>query len=110
MDARGERVSRNEALFRQVNERLKEIGASFSLVSESVDFVCECGSASCAAPIRMTLEEYERVRSEPELFFVVPGHETEDVESVVESHDGYDVVRKGTGLPARLARETNPRG
>lgn len=109
MDSRGERIGRNEALFRQVNERLKEIGESFSLVSESVDFVCECGSASCAAPIRMTLEEYERVRSDPELFFVVPGHETEDVESFVESHDGYDVVRKGTGTPARLARETNPR-
>jgi hypothetical protein len=110
VDARGERIGRNEALFRQVNERLKEIGESFSLVTESVDFVCECGSASCAAPIRMTVEEYERIRSEPELFFVVPGHEDEDMESVVESHDRYDVVRKGAGPPARLARETNPRG
>jgi hypothetical protein len=110
VDARGERIGRNEALFRQVNERLKEIGESFSLVSELVDFVCECGSASCAAPIRMTVEEYERIRSEPELFFVVPGHEIDDVEWVVETHDEYDVVRKGVGPPARLARETNPRG
>jgi hypothetical protein len=110
VDARGERVGRNEGLFRQVNERLKEIGDSFSLVTESADFVCECGSASCAAPIRMTLAEYERIRSDPELFFVFPGHEIGDVESVVERHEGYDVVRKQVGAPAELARETDPRG
>jgi hypothetical protein len=107
--ARGERVGKNEALFRQVNERLKELGEGFSLVTESADFVCECGSASCAAPIRMTLTEYERVRAEPELFFVFPGHGAEDVESVVESREGYDVVRKHEGEPARVARETDPR-
>jgi hypothetical protein len=109
VDTRGERIGRNEALFRQVNERLKEIGEGFSLVSEVVDFVCECGNASCAAPIRMTLDEYERVRAEPELFFVVPGHETGNVESIVERGDGYDVVRKREGAPAHLARETDPR-
>jgi hypothetical protein len=109
MDARGERVGKNEALFRQVNERLKELGEGFSLVSESADFICECGSSACAAPIRMTLAEYEEVRAEPELFFVLPGHEVEDVESVVERHEGYDVVRKHDGEPARIARETDPR-
>lgn len=110
MDERGERIGRNEAVFRQVNERLKELGEGFSLVSELADFICECGSASCAAPIRMTLAEYERVRSEPDLFVILPGHEIEDVESVVERHEGYDVVRKREGETARLARETDPRG
>ncbi|HEV8687564.1 MAG TPA: hypothetical protein VGQ84_09825 [Gaiellaceae bacterium] len=109
VDARGERVGKNEVLFRQVNERLKEIGEGFSLVSESADFVCECGSASCAAPIRMTLAEYEQVRSDPELFFVLPSHRAADVEAVVESREGYDVVRKHKGEPARMARETDPR-
>lgn len=109
VDARRERVGKNEALFRQVNERLKEIGEGFSLVTESADFVCECGSASCASPIRMTLAEYEQVRAEPELFFVLPGHGIEDVESVVESRGSYDVVRKHDGEAARIARETDPR-
>jgi hypothetical protein len=110
VDERGERVGRNEALFRQVNERLKEIGESFSLVSEYADFVCECGSGSCAAPLRLTLAEYERIRSEPELFIIVPGHEFADVETVVEQGEGFDVVRKREGTPARIARETDPRG
>ena len=109
VDEREERVGRNEALFRQVNERLKEIGENFSLVSESADFVCECGTAACAEPIRLPLTEYERIRSEPELFFVVPGHELSDVESVVETNEGYDVVRKHEGTPAQFARETDPR-
>jgi hypothetical protein len=97
VDEGGERVGRNEALFRQVNERLREISEGFSLVTESADFVCECGSASCAEPVRMTLSEYEAIRADPELFFVVPGHEIEDVESVVDHREGYDVVRKHSG-------------
>lgn len=110
VNERRERAGRNEAVFRQVNERLKEIGESFSLVSEVADFVCECGNASCTAPIRMTLAEYEEVRSQPELFIVVPGHEAADVETIVERRDGYDIVRKREGEPAQVARETDPRG
>jgi hypothetical protein len=110
VDERAERIGRNEAVFREVNERLKELGEGFSMVSELADFVCECGSASCAAPIRMTLAEYERVRAEPELFFILPGHENENVETVVEHNEDYDIVRKREGEPAELARETNPRG
>jgi len=109
VDERAERVGRNEALFRQVNERLKQLGESFSIGSEMAEFVCECGSASCAEPIRMTLAEYEAIRAEPELFAIVPGHETPNVEAVVRRRKGYDVVRKHEGEPARLARETDPR-
>lgn len=108
MDGRDERFVRNETLFRQVNERLSEISEGFS-VTESADFVCECGSASCAEPIRMTLAEYEAIRAEPELFFVLPGHEIGDVESIVDNRDGYDVVQKDPGGPAEVARETDPR-
>jgi hypothetical protein len=109
VDGRDERFVRNETLFRQVNERLREISEGFSLATESADFVCECGSGSCAEPIRMTLAEYEAIRAEPELFFVVPGHEIGDVESIVDNRDGYDVVRKDPGGPAEVARETDPR-
>ena len=43
------------------------------------------------------------------LFAVKPGHEVEDVETVVERKDGYWVVRKAPGAPQRIARETDPR-
>jgi hypothetical protein len=109
MDERQERIGRNEALFRQVNERLKEVGASFSLVAEETSFVCECGDPTCAEPIVMTLDAYERIREEAAWFAIVPGHEIPDVERVVERHERYAVVEKHPGGPADLARAEDPR-
>lgn len=109
MDERQERLGRNEALYREVNERLKELGESFSLVSELADFVCECGVGTCAAPIRITLEQYEHVRSNPHWFMVVPGHEILDIESVIEEHDAWYLIEKHPGGPADLAAQADPR-
>ena len=103
MDDRAERIGKNEALFRQINERLKELGESFSLVAEQSEFVCECGDATCAEPLQMTLAEYERVRANPEWFAIRPGHEIPDVETVVETHRGYVVVEKDPGPGAAVA-------
>jgi hypothetical protein len=109
MDARAERIGRNEALFRQVNERLRELGESFSLVAEHADFVCECGDDSCVQPLEVSISDYERVRSDPRWFLLAPGHETANVEAVVERHDGWIVVEKRSGAPTRLAVENDPR-
>jgi hypothetical protein len=109
VDERQERLGRNEALYREVNERLKELGESFSMVAEVADFVCECGVSTCAGPIRMTLEEYEHVRSNPHWFTVLPGHEIRDIESVVERHEGWTLIEKHPGGPADLAAQSDPR-
>jgi hypothetical protein len=74
------KMGRNELLFRQVNERLRELGEGFSVVAERADFVCECADESCAEPIQLTLAEYERVRSDPRWFVVVRGHERPEIE------------------------------
>ena len=86
------KLGRNETLFRQVNERLKELGESFSVVAEWADFVCECSDERCAEPVHLTLEEYERVRSESRWFFVVRGHERPEIERVVWEIDARVVV------------------
>ncbi len=109
MEERAERVGKNEAVFRQVNERLKELGESFSLVAERSDFVCECGRATCVDAIQMSLAEYEHVRNNPAWFAFRPGHEMRDLERVVEQRSGYNIVEKHEGGPAHLARETDPR-
>lgn len=109
MDERQERLGRNEALYREVNERLKDLGESFSLVADSADFVCECGVATCAAPIRMTLEQYEHVRSNPHWFVVVPGHEILEIEAVIAEHEGWNLIEKHPGGPADLAAQADPR-
>lgn len=109
MDDRGKRVGRNELVFREVNERLRELGEGFSLVAELADFVCECGNSECAEPVRMPLADYERVRSDPKWFFVVKGHELPEYERVIEENDAYMVVEKLPGGPAGLAIREDPR-
>ena len=103
--SRAERVGRNEAFFRQVNERVRDVNEAFSDLTGRGDFVCECGDASCVEGITLTMDEYRAVRSEPELFAIALGHELPDVEDVVRTNERFTVVRKREGEPAEIARE-----
>jgi hypothetical protein len=42
----------------------------------------------------MTLGEYERVRSQRDRFAVVPGHEADEIESIVEQDERFVIVDK----------------
>jgi hypothetical protein len=101
-------MARNEALFREVNERIEDVQAGFA-AQERTDFLCECGNDDCTQPISLTLAEYEQVRQRPKHFVVVPGHDVVDVERVVERTDRYAVVEKLPGAPAKIALERDPR-
>ncbi len=109
MDERGRRIGQNEVIFREVNERLRELGETFSLEGELAELVCECGEAGCAERIQMSLAAYERIRSDPTWFVIVPGHEEPDYERVIEETEGYAVVEKLTGGPAEIAISDDPR-
>jgi len=108
-DERGRRVGLNEAVFREVNERIEDLAETFQVGEQPINFICECADPGCAQQISMPRSEYERVRADPTHFAVYPGHEIPDVEQVLEKHDGYDVVRKREGEPAEVARETDQR-
>jgi hypothetical protein len=110
MDDRGRRVGANEVVFREVNERLRELGEGFSLVSELADFVCECANTTCVEPVRMSLADYERVRSDPKWFFVVKGHELPEYERVIDEKGDHVIVEKLPGGPAGIAIRDDPRG
>lgn len=101
---REERLVRNETLFRQVNERLKELGETFSVAAEKADFICECSDQRCTQHISLTLADYERVRSDPTHFVVVSGHEVPSIERVAyELRGGLLVVVKTEGELAEAA-------
>jgi hypothetical protein len=106
LDPREERIARNEALFREVNERVKEVSDAES--GERIDFLCECGDARCTESIPMTRAEYERLRSDPLLFGVKPGHVIADAEDVVAVGDRFQMVRKFRDEGV-IARATDPR-
>lgn len=103
------RIGLNEAVFRAVNEEIEGLSKRFGLTDDALDLICECGYAECAERIRMSHANYERLRSDPRTFAVVPEHEIPDVEEVVERGDGYDVVRKRSGEPAAIAERTDDR-
>jgi hypothetical protein len=108
MLSRPERIARNEALFREVNERIRDVNEHMSPAAET-DFLCECGDQACTHPISLTLADYERVRSEPTHFAVKPGHVAPDVERVVVEEPGFTVVEKVDPEAASVAVREDPR-
>ena len=108
MDARAERIGRNEAIFRSVNESIMGLESGWDAASELAQFVCECGDETCRERIQMSLEEYAAVRTDAAQFVLVRGHQAPDVETVVAETDRYAVVRKREGEPADLARRLFP--
>jgi hypothetical protein len=106
---RAARIAKNEAVFREVNERIERT-AQDSKTSERFGFVCECGLENCLELIDLSIFEYERVRANPLYFFVSDGHEIESVEDVVERNAdyNYNIVKK-QGVGKDVARQTDPR-
>lgn len=97
-----ERIARNDATFRDANERIAAAARDIQL-DGSAPFLCECADPSCTDLIRLDLTRYADVRRHPRRFFVVPGHEDEAVK-VIESGDSIDVVEK-TGRAGEVAEE-----
>ncbi len=108
LDTRQQRVAKNEALFREVNERIREINEGMGY-GEEADFICECGHEDCAKPVTLRIEEYETVRAHPTRFAIIPGHEEMDVERVVERNERFSVVEKYPGAPSAIAVDSDPR-
>jgi hypothetical protein len=88
-----DRAARNEEIFRGVNEKIEQ-GAEQHGVASQLPFHCECGSTSCLAKIEMPPPEYERIVQERYRFVLIPGHENDAIERVVERHEGFVVVEK----------------
>jgi hypothetical protein len=109
MSERERKLGLNEAMFREVNERVEELNRTFADFTDRLQVVCECADIGCAELIGVPAADYERVRSDAVLFIVAPGHEVADVEDVVEVHPTFHVVRKREGEPERVARATDPR-
>jgi hypothetical protein len=109
MDERGRRRGMNEAVFREVNERIEDVNRAFATITDVLEVVCECGNENCVEKLTLTIEEYERVRADPAAFVVVPGHESPDLEVVVGGGDAFNVTRKRAGAPRALAEQTDPR-
>jgi hypothetical protein len=104
-------LAANEALFREVNERVVEVAENYVVTEphSAVDFTCECGRTECSETMMMTIAEYEAIRAHATHFGVVPQHEEPEIEAVIERHPSYFVVEKREQDAQEVARETDPR-
>jgi hypothetical protein len=109
--ARAERIARNDATFRDANERIDEVAKSLDDYRDTLlPFLCECADLRCTEIVRLTGEEYEEVRREPTWFLTVPGHEEGEATRVVDENDRYAVVEKlgaAAEVAAKLDRRTS---
>ena len=110
MDETQRRRASNEAVFREVNERVESLQRTFALAeNEPLHIVCECDRLECAEQLDVPFAVYERTRADSARFLVVPGHEDDRVEDVIDTGGSYVVVRKRRGEPQQIAAETDPR-
>jgi hypothetical protein len=105
---RRRRAARNQALFRDVNDRLEELADGSPSAADTIAFVCECSDIECSEQLEMTVAEYEEIRSDGNSFAVAPGHVAPDVERVERENHRYVVVAK-LGEAAAIAKAINPR-
>lgn len=108
MDAREERLARNETLFRSVNENIEQAAAADQIDDHVFEFLCECSNMDCTLLLPLTVPEYESVRAEPTQFVVAPGHELPEIEAVVARRSTYQIVVK-KGDAAEFVTEQDPR-
>jgi hypothetical protein len=109
MTTRNERIARNEAMFREGNERMHAWPESQTAApTENLLFLCECADPECRDRVALTMPEYEAVRSNPMHFTITPGHESPEAERVVERYDGYAVIEKHEDVRG-IAERTDPR-
>lgn len=107
---RAERAAQNQALCREVNERIESLHDNLHIQSTFRDFICECALPQCSEPIHLTVPEYESVRADANLFVISPSeaHILPDVEDVIDRFDRYWTVKK-RGKAAEVAVKLDPR-
>ena len=82
-----ERLAKNEAFFRQVNERISDVAEGFG-GPQRYEFLCECADAACTERIELSREEYEAVRAKPTRFVLARGHVASEIEQKVRERSG----------------------
>ena len=107
MTDREERIAKNEAITREINEGIED--AMTSLSDGYVRMMCECGRPDCELLIAISVAEYEEARQDGRRFVVVKDHVLPDVERLVVETDRFVVVEKLEGTPAEVAEEEDPR-
>ena len=101
------RLARNQALSRSLNNRVATISQNTETFG-ALTFMCECGIYICMARVRLTIEEYDAIRLEPNQLLVCPEHILHAIEFVVADRGRYALV-ENVGAAGKQALVTDAR-
>jgi hypothetical protein len=95
VDERHERIAKNETVFRAANREIEQaVQEAGGGTHQLIEVLCECGRQGCRGVISVTVADYDGVHAQDDRFVVLRGHESTEVERVVEERAGYIVVDK----------------
>lgn len=103
-----ERVALNDATFRNANEGIEEKAESLDV--DPIPFLCECADMTCTEVIRLSMSDYEEIRSDSTHFLNVPGHQVAagPHAKVVAERENYVIVQK-IGVAGEIVAELDER-
>jgi hypothetical protein len=103
-DARIRRLAANEAIARQVNEQVEQLGERWNTPDEPLELLCECSRAECTQRLHVSLAEYRAVRDNDARFMLVDDHVDTEIERRVDQVGDATVVEKfGPGRDVAVA-------
>ena len=109
MDDRERRLAQNEALYREVNERISEQAERHDARPDAVyEFLCECSNIDCNLRLEVRLGEYEAVRALSRRFLIAPDHFLPEVETIVDDRGAFWVIEKADEA-GDLVEDLDPR-
>lgn len=95
MDPRLERIAKNEEVFRATNREIERAEEQAGPAADGIlEVICECGRESCNGVITLSLSDYEDVHGQKDRFVVLRGHESPEIERVVDDRGNFLVVDK----------------
>jgi hypothetical protein len=108
-------MAENEVVFRQYNERVQQAFDELKAMAEAhgetdliaheddpLQFFCECSDENCVERVQLRPSQYKDIHQHRDWFTIVPGHEVEKIEKVIETNDVYSVVEKHLDPPENV--------
>ena len=77
-------------LFREVNDRIMELGQQLAVEEDLLELICECDDSTCTNRVEISAPEFARLRGVDGVHLVAPGHLHPG--RIVGSGKGYLVV------------------
>ena len=112
-----QKKTENEAVFREYNEKIQKGRDRVNKLAREdnqpdliddtnlmLQYLCECSDENCRSRIGLMLNTFNEIHTNRKWFVIVDGHESLEIETVLERRPEYTIVEKNI-----KPTEDNPR-